>query len=81
MRAYPNPTDGNFSVAIELEERADITLTMYNSMGGVIESIKLNVDGYMEMPFEFGGFQPGVYLLVAKTVNESRQLRIVIRGK
>jgi hypothetical protein len=79
MRAYPNPTDGNFRVVLELEERADITLTLYNNMGGIIESRKLNVDRYTEMPFSFDNLLPGVYLLVTRTGTESKQLRIIIR--
>ena len=79
MKAYPNPTDGNFRVAIELKERTDITLTLYNSMGGTIESKKLNIDGYSEIPFNFGKLSPGIYLLVSRTGKESKQLRIVIR--
>ncbi len=79
IKAYPNPTDGNFRVSIDVKERSDVTLTLYNSIGETLESRKINLDGYSEIPFNFSGLKPGIYLLMVRTGRENRQLRIIIR--
>jgi len=79
MKAYPNPTDGNFRLTLELERKSVLLITLYNSVGTVVESRKMEVDGYFELPYSLDGLMPGVYLLVVRGGYEQRQVRIVIR--
>ncbi len=53
--AYPNPTDGDFSVKIFAENNYDVTIDIYDNFGQLIEKRKVAlVEGNNTIPFEFG---------------------------
>ncbi|WP_439182736.1 T9SS type A sorting domain-containing protein [Carboxylicivirga taeanensis] len=79
LKVAPNPTDGNFSVLIELREQADVHLSIYN----INQALKVNEReqyGQSEytIDYQLSGLSTGVYLVVVTAENERKQIKIVI---
>ncbi len=79
LKVAPNPTDGNFSVIIELREQADVQLSIYN----VNQALKVNDRkqyGQSEytIDYQLSGLSTGVYLVIVTAENERKQIKIVI---
>ncbi|MDR0713075.1 MAG: T9SS type A sorting domain-containing protein [Bacteroidales bacterium] len=77
--AYPNPNNGMFDVAIELREKADIRLTLFEVASGMrLKDLQdYNADKYLEN-FSMSNLNSGVYVLVLTAGNERRQVKIVV---
>lgn len=67
MSIYPNPTQGNSVIQFNLDERADIQLTVYNSLGQEINQVYNGSHAAGQALFEFdasAGLDPnGLYLI------------------
>jgi hypothetical protein len=77
--AYPNPNNGMFDVAIELREKADVRLTLFEVASGMrLKDLQdYNADKYLEN-FSMSNLNSGVYVLVLTAGNERRQVKIVV---
>ena len=75
---YPNPTSGLFDVEIELSERSNIYLTLYDAVTGV--RINSRQEGGMDMytlNYDMSQLNPGAYLLVLTAQNQQKQAMII----
>ncbi len=73
IQLAPNPNRGNFEVGIEALKPLTATLEVYNTMGQVWESRKVNlVSGQNQFDFQMQDAPSGVYLLKLKA--EGNQL-------
>lgn len=76
---YPNPNTGIFHVELELIDRSDITLSVYDSKGqklyGKVELSKLS----FEKEIRLQNLSQGIYLLQVQTQTGSAYKRLVIR--
>lgn len=82
ISAYPNPFNPNTTVSLILQNRENVTLTVYNIQGRLISTL---TDGYLEAgqhDFNFDGrnLPSGVYFLNMIT-SESRQTEKLILAK
>lgn len=78
-KAYPNPSIGDFYIAVELSRKADISLHLYNASTGADIGSKreYGLDSYA-VPFNLTGLKQGVYFIVLAAGQEQQRLKIVI---
>jgi hypothetical protein len=78
---YPNPSGGMFDVEIELREKADIRLTLFEVASGMRlkDRLEYNSDRYL-LNFSMPELNTGVYVLILTAGNERKQIKIVIAG-
>ncbi|MCX2682001.1 T9SS type A sorting domain-containing protein [Galbibacter sp. EGI 63066] len=76
---YPNPTNGNFSVEIELSEVADLSLRMISLLTAEVSDKRslINRDNYLEdyqvvLP-------PGTYIILLETPKGNEVRRVIIK--
>ena len=67
MSIYPNPTQGTSTIQFDLDERADVQLTVYNSLGQEVNRVYNGSHSAGQARFEFdapAGLDPnGLYLV------------------
>lgn len=67
MSVYPNPTNGTSSIQFNLDEKADVQLTVYNSLGQEVNQVYNGSHAAGQARFEFdasAGLDPnGLYLI------------------
>jgi len=77
---YPNPTNGQFEVEIELREIADIQLTIFDMASGtIIDDRQESGTDYYRINYNQTNLNSGVFILILTTGNEQKQMRIVIQ--
>lgn len=78
-KLYPNPTDGNFSLELELNKANNVTLRMVSFGDGSTLLIRnLKDSNYYIEPFDLEGLLPGTYLLSIQTSDEMQTLKVII---
>ena len=67
LSIYPNPTDGISTIQFDLDERADVQLTVYNSLGQEVSRVYNGTHAAGQARFDFdasAGLDPnGLYLI------------------
>ena len=78
MDVYPNPTDGNVSINIALDERQDATVQIFDLLGNAVYSYSLqnemNDTRYIDLSF----LPAGMYTVVLSTAEERVAQRLVV---
>jgi hypothetical protein len=80
LKVYPNPSDGNFTVEVELREIADVHLTLFEVASGHIihQRTEKDSDAYI-VSYSLNRLNTGVYALIVSAGNERRQTKIIIK--
>lgn len=82
MQVYPNPNNGNFSIAFHLTKIADTKLSIYNLDGTLVEENSLTDLHLGENTIQrnIGNLKPGgTYLITLETAYERATQKIVIK--
>jgi|GEM_PF-3519854 len=80
VNLFPNPTDGEFTVELELREEAEVNLTLFDVGSGTpvnqrtIQAEKLN-----RIEYYLRELNTGTYVLLVTAGNERRQITIIVR--
>lgn len=78
LKLFPNPTDGNFSVSIKLNERADGQLTLVNyGTGKILESRSLSANNQFDMVFNRSDLVPAVYMVILRVGDEVHSVKLI----
>jgi hypothetical protein len=78
-KLFPNPTDGNFSLELELNVKSSITLRLVSFGDGATLLIRdLKGSDYYFEPFKLEGLMPGIYLLSIQAGTEMRTLKVIV---
>lgn len=79
MEVYPNPTDGQVSFNIALDERQDATVEIFDLLGNIVYTYsiqnEMNDTRYVDLSF----LESGVYMVVLSTKEERVSKRLVIQ--
>ncbi|MBS2097815.1 pectinesterase family protein [Carboxylicivirga linearis] len=81
MQNVPNPAIANTIITYQLEESADVFLTIYNSTGGVVKIIK---DGYQlsgshQINLSVDGLSSGMYFYSMKAGSEVLTKKMLVK--
>ncbi|MBI3501394.1 MAG: SBBP repeat-containing protein [Bacteroidetes bacterium] len=78
INVFPNPTSQNILVEIELKEKEDINLSLYNLLGENIYSSSFkNSSGTFKKQISFAYFSSGVYILKIQLGNKTISKKII----
>ena len=78
LNVYPNPTKGQFNMAINGFE-GDLDMTIVNLAGQTVYSEKINVTPSYVNKFDVSSLSTGVYYIKLTTENGIKVLKLVIR--
>ncbi|MCF8716169.1 T9SS type A sorting domain-containing protein [Joostella atrarenae] len=77
---YPNPTSGVFDVSLELKEKGDVSVKVFNLLNNsVVASKKGTGDSAYILNFNISSFSSGIYAIVLETPN-GIAVRKLIKG-
>jgi len=75
ITAYPNPTSGIFKIRIPSQLSGTVQLSMYDDMGRLVLSDRVQVAGTTEVPMDISRFASGNYQIIC----ENRSVQYVTR--
>lgn len=75
---YPNPTQDNVKIAIELKENVASELTISNIIGSKIKTISFGKQQKLEHTINTSDLKPGIYLVTLKAGGASVTKRLVV---
>ena len=75
---YPNPNNGQFTLNVELSTTSSMQVAVFDLSGKMIYLKDYNQSDRINQGFNFQDVSTGYYLLVVKTLNESRTFKIVV---
>jgi len=79
LKQYPNPTDGIFTVELELREAAEARFIIFEVSSGICVNQRTEAGSdYYNVSYNLTHLQTGVYVLIVTAGNERRQIKIVI---
>lgn len=82
INVYPNPSNGMVTLNIENGNASEYNINVYNSLGSLIETIKVPSNGSEVMTtIDFTQFTDGVYIMNISGNDESNTTRKIIIQK
>jgi hypothetical protein len=79
LHIYPNPSNGNFQVLFQSEDKASIEIKARNLTGAVIFQLKeQNTTGVFQKQIELTGATPGIYFIEVLTEKERLVKKVVV---
>lgn len=77
---YPNPTDGRFTADIELSERGNISIKVFNfANNALMASEKGRGSTSYTIPFDLSGLPAGVYAVVLETPFGNSLRKVILK--
>ncbi len=78
VQVYPNPTQGQFTLQLELPQQQDVQLTVYNSMGALIAAETYQQSsGISKKQLDLSGQARGMYVIQLRTNKQQWKATIV----
>jgi hypothetical protein len=79
LHIFPNPSNGNFQVLLQSEDKANIEIKVRNLTGAVIFQFKeQNSTGIFQKQIELTGATPGIYFIEVLTEKERLVKKVVV---
>lgn len=79
LSIFPNPTNGNFTVNLELDRSQDVVLEVYNLRGQVISRVESRNAIVVEEDFSLESAPAGVYFIQVTTDRGTAGRKVVLR--
>ena len=77
---YPNPTNGRFSADVNLNERGDVSVKVFNfANNSMMASQKARGERSYSIPFDISGMPSGVYAVLLETPYGTSLRKIIVR--
>jgi hypothetical protein len=76
--AYPNPNNGQFTVKIELGEKADIRLRLVSITGTIVDERELKGNDYYDIYYTLANLQESIYILQLISSKANTSLKLII---
>lgn len=79
VQVYPNPANGDFSVAFEVSKPTNMSVSVFNAVGSVVASSKVPASGKAVVPVKAAGLPGGIYYVrVTTDTGESAVKKVII---
>jgi hypothetical protein len=79
LKQYPNPTNGLFTVEVELREIAEVRFVLFDVASGICINQRAETGtDYYRMEYDMQHLHTGIYVLIVTAGNERRQVKIII---
>jgi len=80
VNVYPNPTTGISFVTIDLKQASEVTFTLTNTAGQVVETKTMNTinAGENNLTLDLSTYNNGVYFLTIQTAEGTSTKKIVV---
>jgi hypothetical protein len=78
---YPNPSNGEFTIAYDLLKRSDVTISIYNISGSLVRSVtdvKEQYEGRYRLPVNLNELPNGIYIVTLINGDKKSTERLVI---
>ena len=80
LKQYPNPSNGVFTVELELREAADARFIIFEVASGICLNQRTETgSSYYRENYSLTNLQSGVYVLIVTAGNERRQVKMIIK--
>jgi PKD repeat protein len=80
VKAYPNPTGGDFYVAVTLSSTTDLIIEVYGVSGALVRQRALRRVKEHTEPLNLGG-KPGLYMVQVKAGSERKIVKVLINNE
>ncbi len=77
--AYPNPTNGLFTVSFETEAPQDCKIEIYAMSGRKVFSETVSVFGEYAQEFDLTGYVKGTYFVIVTTGDERKTIKVLLK--
>jgi hypothetical protein len=78
LTVFPNPGSGNIHVTFPGKINGEITLSILNTNGLVIQKMKMNIEHEDEISFDAGSLNAGLYFILIRSKSEIFRTSFVI---
>ncbi len=78
---YPNPSNGEFTIAYDLLKRSDVSISIYNINGSLVRSVtdtKEQYEGRYRLPVNLNELPNGIYIVTLINGDKKSTERLVI---
>lgn len=78
---YPNPSNGEFTIAYDLLKRSDVNISIYNISGSLVRSVtdvKGQYEGRYRLPVNLNELPNGIYIVTLINGDKKNTERLVI---
>lgn len=80
LSQHPNPTDGEFTVELELREEAEVSLTLFEVASGIcVNQRTINGQKKNQIEYKLVNVNKGTYALIVTAGKERRQVKIIVK--
>jgi PKD repeat protein len=76
---YPNPSNALISVMVGLNKTSEVKIEIYNSIGQLINSAKMETGNGGKVDFDLSGNNNGVYFVKVQTGSSVSTKRVILR--
>lgn len=79
MKIYPNPSDGNFNVSFNIDEKMTGSLEVRNVLGQLVYQEKLtDFIGFYSKPISIAAFGKGMYMVTILKANKAIMKKVIV---
>lgn len=79
MSLYPNPTNGELNITIDVLKTQDFAISIYNTLGQTVKEIKQTQSNGGQIKIDLQDNNPGVYFVTMKFASGSITKRIILQ--
>jgi hypothetical protein len=79
VEVYPNPTNGELFVDVNLLDAQDFTVSVINTLGQTVKEVKQNQSNGGKIKIDLSDKNTGVYFVTIKTKSGSKVKRVVLQ--
>jgi hypothetical protein len=78
ISVQPNPSNGEFSLTFQTNEKTTFQLTIRNTIGQLVHSEKMTFQGINTKQFNFSDLEKGVYYISLQNESENRVETVIL---